>query len=140
MLYEDAHWADPTSLDALDQLIDRLRTIPLLLVITHRPEFQPRWTGHGHVVALTLSKLTRAQSNSLIAVDFHAILTHFVGVFSPETDPCLYARLHVKLGGRRDQHGSARQDQTVALSRWSGHTRDCREDLVIEEHGTQIPA
>ncbi len=67
MLYEDAHWADPTSLEVLDLLIGRLRTIPLLLVITHRPEFQSKWTMHAHVVALNLSKLTRAQSSALIA-------------------------------------------------------------------------
>ncbi|MFN0313869.1 MAG: AAA family ATPase, partial [Burkholderiales bacterium] len=67
MLYEDAHWADPTSLESLDQLIDRMRSIPLLLVITHRPEFQPKWTAHAHVVALNLSKLTRSQSGALIS-------------------------------------------------------------------------
>ena len=43
MLLEDAHWADPTSLEELDLVIDRIRNIPLLLVLTHRPEFQPRW-------------------------------------------------------------------------------------------------
>ena len=66
MLFEDAHWADPTSLEALDLLIDRVRTIPLLIVLTHRPEFQPRWSSHGHVTALNLSKLTRAQSGEIV--------------------------------------------------------------------------
>jgi hypothetical protein len=49
LLFEDAHWADPTTLEVLDLLIDRLRTVPLLVVLTHRPEFQTRWSGHGHV-------------------------------------------------------------------------------------------
>ena len=58
MLFEDAHWADPTTLEVLDLLIDRLKTIPLLIVLTHRPEFQSRWSDQGHVGALNLSKLT----------------------------------------------------------------------------------
>ena len=67
MLFEDVHWADPTSLEVLDQLVDRLRTIPLLIVLTHRPEFQSRWPQHGHVTGLNLSKLTRAQSAAMVS-------------------------------------------------------------------------
>ncbi|MFN0316469.1 MAG: AAA family ATPase [Burkholderiales bacterium] len=67
MLFEDAHWADPTTLEVLDLLIDRVRAIPLLIVLTHRPEFQPKWGSHGHVTALNLSKLTRAQSRAIIS-------------------------------------------------------------------------
>jgi predicted ATPase len=67
MLFEDAHWADPTSLEVLDLLIDRARTSPLLIVLTHRPEFQSRWSRHGHVTALSLSKLTRAQSGAIVS-------------------------------------------------------------------------
>ena len=66
MLFEDAHWADPSSLDALDLLVDRVGRIPLLMVLTHRPEFQSRWSHYSHVTALTLTKLTRAQSNALV--------------------------------------------------------------------------
>jgi predicted ATPase/class 3 adenylate cyclase len=67
MLYEDVHWADPTSLEALDLLIDRVRSFPLLVVLTHRPEFQSRWGAHGHVAGLNLSKLTRAQSSIMVS-------------------------------------------------------------------------
>jgi len=67
MLFEDAHWADPSMLEVLDQLIDRVRTMPLLIALTHRPEFQSRWSQHGHVVALNLSKLTRAQSSVIVS-------------------------------------------------------------------------
>ncbi len=67
MLFEDAHWADPTSLEVLDLLIGRISHIPLLMVLTHRPEFQPRWLQHGHVTALNLSKLTRAQSSAMVS-------------------------------------------------------------------------
>ena len=67
MLYEDVHWADPTSLEVMDLLVDRVKNIPLLIVLTHRPEFQSRWSGHGHVAALNLSKLTRAQSSAMVS-------------------------------------------------------------------------
>jgi class 3 adenylate cyclase len=67
MLYEDAHWADPTSLEALDLLIDRVRSFPLLIVLTHRPEFHSRWGAHGHVTGLNLSKLMRGQSSTMIS-------------------------------------------------------------------------
>ena len=67
MLFEDVHWADPSSLEVLDLLIDRVKSFPLLIVITHRPEFQSRWSQHGHVVGLNLSKLTRAQSAAMMA-------------------------------------------------------------------------
>ncbi len=67
MLFEDAHWADPTTLEVLDLLIDRARNVPLLVVLTHRPDFQGRWSQHGHVGALNLSKLTRAQSAAMVS-------------------------------------------------------------------------
>jgi class 3 adenylate cyclase/tetratricopeptide (TPR) repeat protein len=67
LLFEDAHWADPTTLEVLDLLIDRVKTVPLLVVLTHRPEFQSRWSEHGHVVALNLSKLTRMQSAAMVS-------------------------------------------------------------------------
>jgi class 3 adenylate cyclase/tetratricopeptide (TPR) repeat protein len=67
MLFEDAHWADPTSLEVLDLLIDRVKAVPLMVVLTHRPEFQSRWSGQGHVGALNLSKLTRTQSAAIVS-------------------------------------------------------------------------
>ena len=51
----------------LDLLIDRVRTVPLLVVLTHRPEFQSRWSQQGHVGALNLSKLTRTQSAAMVS-------------------------------------------------------------------------
>ena len=67
MLFEDAHWADPTTLEVLDLLIDRVKNVPLLIVLTHRPEFQSRWSGQGHIAALNLSKLTRMQSGAMVS-------------------------------------------------------------------------
>ena len=67
LLFEDTHWADPTTLEVLDLLIDRVRTVPLLVVLTHRLEFLSRWSGQGHVGALNLSKLTRVQSAAIVS-------------------------------------------------------------------------
>ena len=67
LLFEDLHWADPTTLEVLDLLIDRGTTMPLLIVLTHRPEFQSRWSDHGHLISLNLSKLTRPQSASMVS-------------------------------------------------------------------------
>jgi predicted ATPase len=67
LLFEDLHWADPTTLELLDLAIDRVKAMPLLIVLTHRPEFQNRWAHHGHVIGLNLSKLTRAQSAAMVS-------------------------------------------------------------------------
>ncbi len=67
ILFEDLHWADPTTLEAMDLLIDRVRDFPLLIVLTHRPEFPQRWSHFAHVTSLNLAKLTRAQSGALIS-------------------------------------------------------------------------
>ena len=67
MLFEDIHWADPTTLEVMDLLIHRVRNLPLLVVITHRPEFASRWSHYGHVAALTLTKLTRPQSGAMVS-------------------------------------------------------------------------
>ena len=66
-LFEDIHWADPTTLEVIDLLIHRVRNIPLLVVLTHRPEFSSRWSHYGHVAALTLAKLTRSQGSAMVS-------------------------------------------------------------------------
>jgi class 3 adenylate cyclase len=66
-LFEDIHWADPTTLEVIDLLIHRVSNIPLLVVLTHRPEFSTRWSHYGHVTALTLAKLTRPQTAAMVS-------------------------------------------------------------------------
>jgi tetratricopeptide (TPR) repeat protein len=67
MLFEDAHWADPTTLEVMDLLIHRVRNLPLLIVLTHGPEFASRWSHYGHVASLALTKLTRPQSRAIVS-------------------------------------------------------------------------
>jgi predicted ATPase/class 3 adenylate cyclase len=65
-IYEDVHWADPTTLELLDRAVDEVQGLPVLMIITFRPEFVPRWTGHGHVTALFLSRLGRRQGAAVV--------------------------------------------------------------------------
>jgi class 3 adenylate cyclase/predicted ATPase len=66
MIFEDAHWIDPTSLEALGLMVDRLRTLKVLLIITYRPEFEAAWIGRPHVTALTLNRLGEREIAALI--------------------------------------------------------------------------
>ncbi len=66
IVVEDAHWIDPTSLDLLDRMVARAANLPMLLVVTFRPEFQPSWVGEPHVSMLPLSRLGRGDSASII--------------------------------------------------------------------------
>jgi tetratricopeptide (TPR) repeat protein len=66
MLFEDAHWIDPTSRELLDYIVDRVRRLPILLIITFRPEFQPAWSGQPHVTVLALNRLDRRDGAALV--------------------------------------------------------------------------
>ena len=66
MVYEDAHWIDPTSLDLLDRMVARAADLPLLIVVTLRPEFQQTWIGQPHVTMQPLSRLGRRDSAGML--------------------------------------------------------------------------
>jgi predicted ATPase len=59
MIVEDAHWVDPTSLEAISRVVDRLRTLRVLLIVTFRPEFDPPWIGRPYVTVLTVNRLAQ---------------------------------------------------------------------------------
>ena len=65
MLFEDLHWIDPTSLDLIDRLIARITGLPMLMVLTHRPDFEPPWIGEAHVTLLNLNRLGRRDASAL---------------------------------------------------------------------------
>jgi class 3 adenylate cyclase len=66
IIFEDAHWTDPTSLEFFDRVVDLAGSHRLLVLVTFRPEFSPPWIGRPHVTALTLNRLTRRGIDSLI--------------------------------------------------------------------------
>jgi class 3 adenylate cyclase/predicted ATPase len=59
MVFEDAHWVDPTTHEALDLLVSRIAKWRVTLLITYRPEYSPRWSGEAHVTTLTLNRFNR---------------------------------------------------------------------------------
>jgi class 3 adenylate cyclase/predicted ATPase len=66
LLFEDAHWSDPTSLDVLDRIVHRVQEARVLAVITYRPEFEAPWKAMSHVTALTFTRLSRQQSAAMV--------------------------------------------------------------------------
>jgi class 3 adenylate cyclase/predicted ATPase len=66
MVFEDAHWIDPTSRDLIDLTVDRIRRLPVLLLIIFRPEFQPPWTDQPHVMTLALNRLAERDCFALV--------------------------------------------------------------------------
>jgi class 3 adenylate cyclase/predicted ATPase len=70
-IFEDAHWTDPTSLEAFGRTVDRVRSLPVLLIVTFRPEFEPPWIGRPYVTALTLNRLAQRE--------IEVVIDHVVG-------------------------------------------------------------
>ena len=66
MILEDAHWGDPTSLEAFGRTVDRIANLPVLLIVTFRPEFEAPWVGQSHVTALALNRLGHREVGTLI--------------------------------------------------------------------------
>ncbi len=67
MIFEDAHWTDPTSLEVLGRAVDRIKTLPVLLIVTFRPEFAAPWLGQSHVTSVTLNRLGEREAAAIIA-------------------------------------------------------------------------
>ncbi len=67
VVFEDAHWVDATSRELLDIIVERARALPVLLIVTFRPEFQPPWIGQPGVTMLALNRLGRRDRISLIS-------------------------------------------------------------------------
>jgi predicted ATPase len=66
MIFGDAHWTDPTSLETFGRIVDRVRSLPVLLIVTFRPEFEPPWIGRPYVTALTLNRLAQRDIEAMI--------------------------------------------------------------------------
>jgi predicted ATPase len=66
MIFEDAQWIDPTSLELFSRVVDRIPTLRVLLIMTYRPEFQPPWLGRPYVTALTINRLTEREADAMI--------------------------------------------------------------------------
>ena len=67
MIMEDAHWVDPTSLEVFGRTVDQIKTLPVLLIVTFRPEFSAPWVGQSHVTTMTLNRLGEREAAVIIA-------------------------------------------------------------------------
>lgn len=66
IVMEDVHWFDPTSLDLLDRIVSGAANLPVLLIVTFRPDFQPSWVGQPHVTMVSLNRLDRRDSAGML--------------------------------------------------------------------------
>ena len=66
VIFEDAHWIDPTSIELIDKIVRAVVDLPVMIVVTYRPEFTPPWLNLGHATVLKLNQLGRGQVVDLI--------------------------------------------------------------------------
>ena len=65
-VYEDVHWIDPSTLEFLELVVERVQRLPVLAIMTFRPEFAAPWAGRTHVTSLALGRLAQRQGASII--------------------------------------------------------------------------
>ena len=101
--WEDLHWADPSTLEMLGLVLEQTPTVPMLHVLTYRPEFTPPWPTRSHLTPITLNRLERPQVEALI--------THLAGGQAPARRGgaayCGQDRWGAALRGRADQDAAA---------------------------------
>ena len=66
MIFEDAHWTDPTSLEVFGRVVDRVRSLHALLIVTFRPDFDAPWVGRAHVTFLAINRLGEREILAMI--------------------------------------------------------------------------
>jgi class 3 adenylate cyclase len=66
MIFEDAHWTDPTSLELLGRIVDKIPALRVLLIVTFRPDFEAPWIGRPYVTALTINRLAEREISAII--------------------------------------------------------------------------
>ena len=66
LVLEDAHWIDPTSLQLLDLVVERMGGWPMLLVVTCRPELQADWRSRPHVVSIKVEPIGADDAETLV--------------------------------------------------------------------------
>jgi class 3 adenylate cyclase len=66
MIFEDAHWTDPTSVELFGRIVDKIPALRVLLIVTYRPEFEPPWIGRPYVTTLTINRLAERDVVAII--------------------------------------------------------------------------
>jgi predicted ATPase len=65
-VFEDTQWIDPSSRELLDRTVDRVANLPVLVLVTYRPEFQSVWTRKSHITSIVLNRLDQSAGAALI--------------------------------------------------------------------------
>ena len=88
LLFEDLHWADPSTCEALDLLVAKLGRVAVFVVATFRPEFAPRWAGAPGVSLFPLTRLNAEESRALIlnAAGGRSLPPHLEAMVIEKTD------------------------------------------------------
>jgi class 3 adenylate cyclase/tetratricopeptide (TPR) repeat protein len=110
LVFEDLHWADPTSLDLMRSLVERGAQAPLLIVATTRPEFRPPWAMRSHHGVVSLAPLDRVQVRRMVGeiASRHALSDEMIdGVGERSGGVPLFVEEVTRLLLERDVHGGA---------------------------------
>ncbi len=126
VIFEDAQWADPTSLEVLGRAVDRIRTLPVLLIATFRPEFDASWIGQSHVTALTLNRLGEREVGVMI--------DHVVG------DKALPAGARRDIVGRSDGIPLFVEEMTKAVLEAEGDRKGVGTAALSPSSALTVPA
>ncbi len=67
IVLEDAHWIDPTSSELMEMIVEHIKTLPILMIVSFRPPFRRSWTDDTHVTSVMLDRLGRGEARALVA-------------------------------------------------------------------------
>jgi class 3 adenylate cyclase/tetratricopeptide (TPR) repeat protein len=70
-IWEDAHWADPTTLELLTLCIEQAPTVAMMNILTFRSDFRPPWPARSHMLPVSLNRLERAEVEAIIRQQTH---------------------------------------------------------------------
>ena len=119
MIFEDAHWSDPTSVEAFGRTVDQIKTLPALLIVTFRPEFNAPWAGRSHVTSLALNRLGEREAATIVAslVGNKELPADVMAEIVERTDGIpLFVEEMTKAVLEAESEGEARQTATVMPS------------------------
>ena len=127
MIVEDAHWVDPTSLEVFGRTVDQIKTLPVLLIVTFRPEFNAPWAGRSHVTSLALNRLGEREAAAIIAriVGNKDLPADVTAEIVERTDGIpLFVEEMTKAVLEAESEGEARQTAAAVPSSGSGGPRE----------------
>jgi len=128
MIFDDVHWIDPTSLEALGRTVDRLQRLGVLLIVAYRPEFEPPWSGKPYVTALSLNRLGEREVVAMIGR-----VTGNKPLAASIRQDIIERRWHSSIRRGNDEGGVGGRERT----RRAGN---CRYHSIIGSGGASEPA